>query len=47
MHAHCLTVDPRAHDYLETMYGRGAYLIVDRVESLPEKLPALYKRLVT
>jgi nitric oxide reductase activation protein len=27
------------------MYGKGHYAIVDRVETLPTRLPALYRRL--
>jgi nitric oxide reductase activation protein len=45
VHPFCLTVDPRGADYLEDMYGRGAYTVVERVESLPARLPALYRRL--
>ena len=45
VHPFCLTVDARAQDYLEAMYGRGNYTIVERVESLPARLPALYRRL--
>jgi nitric oxide reductase NorD protein len=45
VHAFCLTVDARAEDYLEAMYGKGHYAIVDRVETLPTRLPALYRRL--
>lgn len=46
IHPFCLTVDPRGEDYLEAMYGKGGYTIVDRVEALPVRLPALYRRLV-
>lgn len=45
VHPFCLTVDPRGSDYLETMYGRGAYTVVERVDALPSRLPALYRRL--
>jgi nitric oxide reductase activation protein len=29
------------------MYGDVCYLIIDRVESLPERLPRIYKTLTT
>jgi nitric oxide reductase NorD protein len=45
IHAFCTTVDPRGADYLEAMYGRGAYAVVERVEALPSRLIATYKRL--
>jgi nitric oxide reductase NorD protein len=41
----CITVDPHGADYLEKMYGRGNYLVVEHVESLPERMSALYHRL--
>lgn len=45
VHPFCLTVDPRGSDYLAGMYGASGYLVVEDVESLPEKLPLLYRRL--
>lgn len=45
VHPFCLTVDPRGEDYLEGMYGRGAFTIVESVESLPVRLTTLYRRL--
>ena len=41
----CITVDSEASDYLRRMYGEVRFLIVDRVEALPERLPRIYRRL--
>ena len=43
----CMTVDRDADDYLRRMYGDVRFLIIDRVEALPERLPRLYQRLTT
>jgi hypothetical protein len=45
VHPFCITVDPHGRDYLSRMYGEHGYTIIDRVELLPERLPALYRRL--
>jgi len=47
VHPFCITVDQEARGYLERMYGDVRYLIIDRVESLPERLPRIYKTLTT
>jgi nitric oxide reductase NorD protein len=47
VHPFCITVDQEARGYLERMYGDVCYLIIDRVESLPERLPRIYKTLTT
>ena len=47
VHPFCITVDREARGYLERMYGDVCYLIIDRVESLPERLPRIYKTLTT
>ena len=45
VHPFCITVDPRGRRYLESMYGEVGYVVVDRPETLPEKLPRIYRRL--
>ena len=45
VHPFCITVDPHARTYLRRMYGDGGYTIIDSVESLPARLPAIYRRL--
>jgi nitric oxide reductase NorD protein len=47
VHPFCITVDREARGYLGRMYGEVCYLIIDRVESLPERLPRIYRALTT
>src|SRR3989454_704508 len=47
VHPFCITVDREARGYLERLYGEVCYLIIDRAESLPERLPRIYKALTT
>ncbi|MBI5451132.1 MAG: VWA domain-containing protein [Gammaproteobacteria bacterium] len=42
---YCLTLDPRADDYVTRIFGRNNYTIIDHVQRLPEKLPALFATL--
>jgi nitric oxide reductase NorD protein len=39
---YCLTLDPHADDYVSRIFGMNGYTIVDHVQRLPEKLPALF-----
>ncbi len=41
----CLTVDRAGHDYLKTMCEDIGYEVVADVQSLPSRLPTLYRRL--
>lgn len=41
----CVSVDPRAAAYAGRIFGEHNYLVIDRVEQLPQRLPALYLRL--
>ena len=43
----CLTVDTAGHDYLKRICHDINYEIVNDIESLPQRLPALYKKLTT
>lgn len=47
IHPYCITVDREGPEYLQGMYGDVAYLVIDEVETLPIKLPQIYKRLTT
>lgn len=38
----CLSLDPRADDYVARIFGANRYLVLDRLEQLPAKLPLLY-----
>jgi nitric oxide reductase NorD protein len=39
---YCMSLDPRADQYVSRIFGAKNYLVVDHVERLPEKLPLLY-----
>jgi nitric oxide reductase NorD protein len=43
----CLTVDVAGHDYLRRMAGDMGYEVVNDVEALSERLPALYSKLTS
>lgn len=45
VHPFCITVDTLANQYLPQIFGRGHYLVLDDVGSLPGKLPEIYLRL--
>ncbi len=38
----CLTLDPKADDYVSRIFGPKGYMVVDHVNRLPERLPMLY-----
>ena len=38
----CLSLDPRADQYVSRIFGANNYVVIDHVERLPEKLPILY-----
>ena len=35
----CLTLDPRADQYVARIFGQRNYLILDHVQRLPQRLP--------
>ncbi|HQT82176.1 MAG: VWA domain-containing protein [Ferrovum sp. 37-45-19] len=41
----CMSLDPRADHYVARIFGQKNYMVVDRVDRLPEKLPLLYASL--
>ncbi len=41
----CITVDQEADAYVRRLYGDVRFLVIDRVETLPERLPLIYRRL--
>ncbi|MBI4497124.1 MAG: hypothetical protein HY689_04395 [Chloroflexi bacterium] len=43
----CISVDKQGHDYLKTMCGDIGYEVVSDIESLPRRLPSLYRKLTT
>ena len=47
IHPFCVTIDRNADEYVRRMYGDVKYTVIDRVESLPIRLPRIYQRLAT
>ena len=47
LHPFCVTIDSEADQYVRRMYGDVEYTVIDRVESLPARLPKIYQRLAT
>jgi hypothetical protein len=45
IYTYCLSVDPKADDYVSRIFGARNYTVVDRIERLPDTLPGLYLRL--
>ncbi|MDB5863196.1 MAG: von Willebrand factor type [Betaproteobacteria bacterium] len=45
VHPFCITVDTMANQYLPQIFGTGHYLVLDHINSLPNKLPEIYFRL--
>ncbi len=41
IYTYCINLDPRADEYVGDIFGRQ-YMVIDRVERLPEKLPELF-----
>jgi hypothetical protein len=42
VYTYCLTLDPLADRYVARIFGENSYSIVDHVERLPERLPAVF-----
>jgi hypothetical protein len=45
INSYCLTLDPNADRYVARIFGENSYSIVDQVERLPERLPAVFAAL--
>ncbi|MGQ0666675.1 MAG: nitric oxide reductase activation protein NorD [Nitrospiraceae bacterium] len=43
----CVTIDREADHYVRRMYGDAQFTVIDRVESLPSRLPRIYQRLTS
>ena len=41
----CVSLDPHADEYARAVFGAHHYIVLDRVEQLPERLPILLLRL--
>jgi len=44
IYTYCINLDPHADDYVQDIFGRQ-YMVIDKVERLPEKLPQLFMAL--
>ena len=44
IYSYCINLDPKADAYVSDIFGRQ-YTVVDNVQRLPEKLPALFMAL--
>ena len=41
----CVSVDAKADNYIRRIFGQHGYLVIDKLEQLPQRLPELYLRL--
>ena len=41
IYSYCINLDPKADEYVADIFGKN-YMVIDRVERLPEKLPQLF-----
>ena len=41
----CVSVDAKADDYIRSIFGPHGFLVIDKLEQLPQRLPELYLRL--
>jgi nitric oxide reductase activation protein len=41
---YCISLDPKADEYVGDIFGRQ-FTVIDHIERLPEKLPALFMAL--
>lgn len=44
IHSYCITLDPNADEYVETIFG-NQYAVIDQLEKLPELLPKVFMKL--
>ncbi|MCG6938177.1 MAG: VWA domain-containing protein [Gammaproteobacteria bacterium] len=47
MFSYCISLDKKADDYIQDIFGPGGYTVIDHVEKLPEKLPLLFTALTS
>ena len=45
VHPYCITVDTLANEYLPQIFGKGHYLVLDHINSLPRRMPEIYLKL--
>ncbi len=42
IHTHCISLDPKADEYVSQIFGARGYMVVDHVKYLPEKMLMIY-----
>jgi len=42
---YCISLDPKADDYVSDIFGPNGYAVIDHIERLPERLPQLFMAL--
>ena len=47
MYSYCISLDKKADDYVQDIFGKGRYTIIDNIEKLPEKLPLIFTALTS
>lgn len=47
IHPFCITVDKQAGNYIQKMYQDVNYTFISDIQTLPQKLPQIYKKLTT
>lgn len=47
IHPFCITIDTEAGDYLPHMYGAVNWVIVDKVDQLPQKVTDIYRKITS
>ena len=47
IYSHCISLDKKADDYIQDIFGSSGYTVIDNVEKLPEKLPMLFTSLTS
>ena len=45
--SYCISLDKKADDYIQDIFGPGGYSVIDNIEKLPEKLPLLFTALTS
>ena len=43
----CITIDRAAHEYLEHMFGKGNYIFIENLDTLPGKMTEMYRLLTS
>jgi len=47
MYSYCISLDRKADDYIQDIFGQGGYTVIDNIEKLPEKLPLIFTALTS